>query len=77
MPGAPIAESLGDFLDVRNRIVCRSSAEADIPAGYAELAGFKLIIRVLDEKLLAAADRTPHRLFPQQVFPPSAAESIN
>ena len=64
MPGAFITEGLGRFLNFRNRGVLRIRAEADLTAGYAELMGFKLIVRVFHKKILATTDGTLHPLSP-------------
>jgi hypothetical protein len=72
MPAAFITEGLGRFLNFRNRGVLRIRAEADLTAGYAELMGLKLIVRVFHKKVLAATDWTLHLLSPLINFPPSA-----
>jgi prolipoprotein diacylglyceryltransferase len=72
MPAAFITEGLGRFLNFRNRGVLRIRAEADLTAGYAELMGLKLIVRVFQKKVLAATDWTLHLLSPLINFPPSA-----
>jgi hypothetical protein len=72
MPAAFITEGLGRFLNLRNRGVLRIRAEADLAAGYAELTGVKLIVRVFHKKVLAATDWTLHLLSPLINFPPSA-----
>jgi hypothetical protein len=72
MPGAFVTEGLGRFLNFRNRGVLRIRAEADLTAGYAELMGIKLIVRVLHKKVLAATEWTLHPLFPPIIFPPEA-----
>jgi len=64
MPGAPVAKGLGRLLNLRAWSVLRIRAETDITAGYAEPVGFKLVIRILDEKFLAATDRALHSLVP-------------
>jgi hypothetical protein len=65
MPRAPVAEGFGSFLHIRNRGVLRIRPEADLTAGYTELIGLKLIVRVLDEEILAPTQGTLHSLSPQ------------
>jgi hypothetical protein len=72
MPGTFVAESLRRFLELRNRTVFRTCVEAYLTAGYAELTGFKLVVRILNKKILATAHGTLHPLFPPIIFPPEA-----
>jgi len=67
MPGAPIAEGLGGFPNLGSPFLIR--AETHRAGRYAELVGFKLVGRVLDEKILASAKGALH-FFP---FPNCAA----
>jgi hypothetical protein len=55
MPGAPIAEGLGGFPNLGSPFLIR--AETHRAGRYAELVGFKLVGRVLDEKFLSSENR--------------------
>ena len=73
MPGAFVAESLGRFLELSEPCAsCASALKLHLTASYAELMGFKLIVRIFNKKILAAAYWTLHPLSPLIIFPPEA-----
>jgi hypothetical protein len=65
VPGTPVAEGLGVVLNIGGGSGL-GPLELDAAPRNAELMGFILVLRILDEEILATANRTFHFLTPKK-----------